>query len=139
MKIIFVCTGNTCRSPIAESVAKHLLPDMEVESRGLYASEGQNISRQSLQIITQHHLPEPSHAQQFTLNDLDADLILTMSTSHKDLIQFQYGRHSNVYTLNEYVNVEGEIEDPFGGSYEVYEKTFQNIYELIEKIKKKRK
>lgn len=138
MKLIFVCTGNTCRSPLAESIAKKLLPNDDIESRGLFAMEGQQVSKESLELIHNHHLPEPSNAQQFTMEDLEADLILTMSPSHKDLIMSQYGQGSNVYTINEYVGVKGYVEDPFGHSFEVYERTFQYIYDLLEKIKMNR-
>ncbi|BFL67277.1 MULTISPECIES: low molecular weight protein arginine phosphatase [Staphylococcus] len=138
MKLIFVCTGNTCRSPLAESIAKKLMPNDDIQSRGLFAMEGQKISKESLQLIHSHHLPKPSNAQQFTLEDLEADLILTMSPSHKDLIKSQYGQYSNVYTINEYAGIEGHIEDPFGCSFEVYEKTFQNIYDLLKKIEMNR-
>lgn len=41
MKLIFVCTGNTCRSPLAESIAKKLMPNDDIQSRGLFAMEGQ--------------------------------------------------------------------------------------------------
>ena len=44
MKIIFVCTGNTCRSPIAESIATALLPNDSIQSRGLFAMNGQSIT-----------------------------------------------------------------------------------------------
>ena len=64
------------------------------------------ISKESLQLIHSYHLPKPSNAQQFTLEDLEADLILTMSPSHKDLIKSQYGQYSNVYTINEYAGIE---------------------------------
>lgn len=135
MKIIFVCTGNTCRSPLAESIAKKLLPNDDIQSRGLFAMDGQAISEASLQLIHDHHLPEPTNAQQLGIDDLEADLILTMSKSHKELIMAQYGQHSNVYTLNEYVNVNGEIADPYGTPAEVYEQTYHKIYDLVKKMK----
>ena len=77
MKIIFVCSGNTCRSPLAES----------------------------------------------------------MTQAHKDLIFSMYGRQSNVFTLNEDVCDTQEIDDPFGGSFDVYEQTYTKIYDLVDKIK----
>ena len=103
MKIIFVCSGNTCRSPLAESIAKSLLPNDSIASRGLFAVEGQAISKESLELIHKYGLPEPSLAQTFRIDDLDADIILTMTQAHKDLIFSIYGRQSNVFTLNEYV------------------------------------
>ena len=127
MKIIFVCSGNTCRSPLAESIAKSLLPHDSIASRGLFAVEGQAISKESLELIHKYDLPEP--------DDLDADIILTMTQAHKDLIFSMYGRQSNVFTLNEYVGDTQEIDDPFGGSFDVYEQTYTKIYDLVDKIK----
>ena len=92
--------GNTCRSPLAESIAKKLLPNDDIQSRGFICYGRAKISKESLQLIHSYHLPKPSNAQQFTLEDLEADLILTMSPSHKDLIKSQYGQYSNVYTIN---------------------------------------
>lgn len=46
-----------------------------------------------------------------------------------------YGRQSNVFTLNEYVGDTQEIDDPFGGSFDVYEQTYTKIYDLVDKIK----
>lgn len=135
MKIIFVCSGNTCRSPLAESIAKSLLPHDSIASRGLFAVEGQAISKESLELIHKYDLPEPSRAQTFHIDDLDADIILTMTQAHKDLIFSIYGRQSNVFTLNEYVGDTQEIDDPYGGSFDVYEQTYTKIYDLVDKIK----
>ena len=51
MRITFVCTGNTCRSPIAESIAKKMLVDDTINSRGLFAIDGQSVSR----VIRSHY------------------------------------------------------------------------------------
>ena len=57
MKIIFVCTGNTCRSPIAESIATALLPNDSIQSRGLFAMNGQSITPEALEVILENNLP----------------------------------------------------------------------------------
>jgi protein-tyrosine phosphatase len=67
MRIIFVCTGNTCRSPLAESIAKNELDECIVESRGLFAMDGSPISKNSQEIIAEKNLPESSNAQSFRL------------------------------------------------------------------------
>lgn len=83
MRITFVCTGNTCRSPIAESIAKKMLVDDTINSRGLFAIDGQSVSPESLEVIMEHNLPEPTVAKQFSEKDLNSDLILTMTDMHK--------------------------------------------------------
>ncbi|GGI41229.1 low molecular weight protein arginine phosphatase [Mammaliicoccus stepanovicii] len=134
MKIIFVCTGNTCRSPLAEAIAKNLKPNFDIQSRGISAFEGANISQQSLEIILEHDLPVPGRAQNFSEQDLDADLILTMTESHKLMLQSEY-QHENIDSIKHYLSGEqGDVCDPYGQSIEVYRNTFKELNELIEEL-----
>ncbi|MBO1199175.1 low molecular weight protein arginine phosphatase [Staphylococcus simiae] len=137
MKIIFVCTGNTCRSPLAESMAQTTIPEHQFESRGIFASNGQSVSMYVAQIIAEHHLPKATRSQQFTIADLDADLILTMSSHHKETIKHQYGNHEHVYTLSEFVNNDYEVHDPFGGDEQTYKETYLQLESLIKDLKEK--
>lgn len=137
MKIIFVCTGNTCRSPLAESIAQTTIPNHQFESRGIFASNGQNVSMFVEQIIAEHHLSKATCSQQFTMADLDADLILTMSSHHKEAIKQQYGNHPQLYTLSEFVNNDYEVHDPFGGNEQTYKETYVQLETLIKDLKEK--
>ncbi|WP_436957590.1 low molecular weight protein arginine phosphatase [Staphylococcus sp. AS1337] len=137
MRIVFVCTGNTCRSPLAESIAKAKLPNHTIVSRGIYAMDGQPISKYSLNIIEEKGLPVPEHAMSFTHKDLNADLILTMSRSHKLAIQQMGHDAAHVFTLNEYVGLHGEVSDPFGGNKDDYIKIFNELNILIDSLKNK--
>lgn len=135
MKITFVCTGNTCRSPIAESIATALLPNDFIQSRGLFAMNGQSITPEALEVILENNLSEPSVSQIFSQDDLKSDLILTMTNNHKRQLISQYGTEYPIYTLCEYVSEKGEIDDPFGGSIDTYRRTFNQLYSLISKLK----
>lgn len=134
MKIIFVCTGNTCRSPIAESIAKQRLPKFDIQSRGIYAVDGQSISYPAEVIISENELPLPSSACSFSEADLDADLILTMSQSHKQQIENLYSQSLPIYTLYEYIGLQGDVRDPFGGSYDEYQEIYQELKYLISEL-----
>ncbi|GGB12319.1 low molecular weight protein arginine phosphatase [Macrococcus hajekii] len=137
MNIIFVCTGNTCRSPLAESLAKARIENHSFESRGISAFEGAPISVHSAQLLQQHHLPPAGHARLFTEQDAQADLILTMSESHKYFIQRHF-QAANVYTLAEYASHSARsIADPYGGSLADYEQTFTEIRNHIDNLAEK--
>ena len=137
MNIYFVCTGNTCRSPMAAAILnnKHIA-HITVRSAGLLAIDGGDLSPNAKQTlekrnISYHHI---SHA--VTFDDLQwADLVLTMTTAHRNAIvsqfpQFQY----KTYTLKEYVLPfhTPDISDPFGGDLSVYLETFEELNEAIE-------
>ncbi|UXR69145.1 MULTISPECIES: low molecular weight protein arginine phosphatase [unclassified Staphylococcus] len=137
MKVIFVCTGNTCRSPMAEGIARSYLQGHEIFSRGIMAQEGAPIATHTQKLLEQHDHPIPEGATPFSNDDTDADLILTMTSSHAHHIRMLYGESLSVMTLSEYVGETGEVPDPFGGSYETYIETFEQLTFLIQQLQKK--
>lgn len=134
MKIIFVCTGNTCRSPLAESIAKSLSDAHEFSSRGLQAF-GAPVSNHSAAIIEEKGLPKVTGGERFTENDAHADLILTMSESHAHMLQTLYPE-ANVHALNVFINEQDDVEDPFGGSRAAYDIVYEQLNDYIEKALK---
>ncbi|SDJ28600.1 low molecular weight protein arginine phosphatase [Salimicrobium halophilum] len=105
MNILFVCTGNTCRSPMAEAILKDKRNDFSVASAGIFAGEGQPISEGSRQVLEEEGV-EVDHASQPVTQDLLAwaDLILTMTERHKQALAMQYDGHDEkLFTLKEYV------------------------------------
>lgn len=144
MNILFVCTGNTCRSPMAEGIINTLVDDLDIvaTSAGIMARDGENISENSYLVMKDMGVDLGSHRakilDQATLDK--QDLIITMSNSHKDMIMDNFHTKGNIYTLYEYVDGESkDISDPYGMSYEVYIKTRdeikKGIIKMIEKIK----
>lgn len=99
--------------------------------------DGQPISKYSLNIIEEEGLPVPEHAMSFTHKDLSADLILTMSQSHKLAIQQMGHDTAHVFTLNEYVGLHGEVSDPFGGGKGDYIKIYNELNIMIDSLKNK--
>lgn len=113
-RILFVCTGNTCRSPLAEGLGrKHAAEagcDLEFRSAGVYAAEGQAISAHSEAILREHGVNESFSSRGLTDERVAwADLILTMTRAHKRAVIAGYPQAAEkTYTLKEYVADEAE-------------------------------
>ncbi|MEB2300697.1 low molecular weight protein arginine phosphatase [Lysinibacillus xylanilyticus] len=142
MKILFVCTGNTCRSPMAEVILKHKRMDnVEVQSAGIYAMPNAEMSAHAQQVLYEANMTHQHLATQLSITEMDwADLILTMTTAHKDTIIANYpNAEQKVFTLKEYTSEAsgGSVVDPYGGSIGIYRETFAELTKLVERLVKK--
>ena len=148
MRILFVCTGNTCRSPIAEKIFRKILAEeglnegIATQSAGTFAYNGVCASSNAIRVLESKGITEP-HSSQTVTPDLMkwSTLILTMTRSHKaSLLQAYPQMAEKIYTLKEYANPESptgiEISDPFGGSLEVYEECAREIEESLRELLK---
>ncbi|AKG74800.1 hypothetical protein [Salinicoccus halodurans] len=133
MKIIFVCTGNTCRSPLAESYAKTKFPDVEFASRGLMVIAGET-NRFTLDIIERESLVPPSSPEQLRTGDTEDALLLTMTEEHKMAIQQRFPG-ADVKMISEFSDgSEVPILDPYGGSAKEYELVYNQLKSYIDKF-----
>lgn len=129
MRLLIVCSGNTCRSPLAAAILRAAvatdarLVDIEVVSAGISAWDGSPASEGSFLVALERGLDLSSHrAKLLTAGDVQAaDVILAMSRQHVRHVG-QLGGHTKAHLIREYGG-EGstvDVPDPFGGDVEGY-------------------
>lgn len=142
-RILFVCTGNTCRSPMAEYLLKAKAKDrFEVRSAGLAAWPGQEASEHVQTLLAQRGIEIDHKAQQVSKELIQwADLVLSMTQAHANALKEQFPEEKDkIFTLKRYVRPDEEgadIADPFGGDLAVYEETLAEIEKWLEELLKK--
>jgi len=139
MKALFVCTGNTCRSPLAAAMFAQLAPEgSSSDSCGLAASEGSNASYGSKNISKDYNISLEQHRTKPISSKLIvwADKVFCMTRTQAAMLRSDYPDYkAKITTLSS-----RDIDDPFGGDEIDYGICAKDIYsaikEIVESIKK---
>ncbi len=135
MRLLFVCTGNTCRSPMAEAIARQLADeralDVTASSAGTSAWEGAPASDGALLVALEEGLDLSMHRAQVLSRELvaAADLILVMSPHHGERA-IVLGGEGRTHLLTDYAartTTGRPVQDPFGGELDLYRATLVEL------------
>lgn len=133
--ILFVCTGNTCRSPMAEALFRHRIGrDMnwETQSAGVYARTGSPASPNAIEALRELGIDLTPHRSQTVTAELvqQSSLIVAMTSGHAAQILEWFPEVGNkVCLINSFgtSKVPADVSDPFGGSLNTYKQTRDEI------------
>lgn len=137
--ILLVCTGNTCRSPMAEALLRQSLAksgrqgdNIDVMSAGVAACEGAKASPQAVRVMQDRGLDISVHESR-PLNDAivgRADLVLTLTRGHRAAILAAWPEmEGRVFTIR---TDGGDVSDPIGGSVELYDECARQISDALD-------
>lgn len=143
-QVLFVCSGNTCRSPMAQLMLENMLAcagkPVSVESAGIMARDGMPVSHGAQSALGRRGIDASAKLSQQADGRLvdKADLILTMTASHRDALRRMFpGAADKTYTLAEYTSSLRDVADPYGGDDADYERCAKQIEEMLLKLKDK--
>ena len=138
-KILVVCVGNICRSPIGERALQHLCPSKQVDSAGVSALVGKSADKNAVEVANENELSLEGHTAQQVTSELCAkyDLILVMEKGHKNAVaNISPESRGKTMLFGQWIGGK-DIPDPYKQSKEAFEHAFSLIDEAAKAWAKK--
>jgi protein-tyrosine-phosphatase len=136
--VLFVCTANICRSPLAMGLLREKVKDAQdwkIESAGTWTVDGEAAAARTIQVLDERGITLKDHHSRIITGDMLAqfNLILTMEHGHKEALKVEFPKMAKrIYLLSEMVGQKYEIEDPMGSSYQDFQVTANEIARIID-------
>lgn len=135
MNILFVCTGNTCRSPMAEGIFRKIisdenLKDINVKSAGISANNISKATKNAVDVCNEINVDLSKHISKsiFDININNIDKFVVMTNMHREMLLSLGINKDKIYVLG------NQIDDPYGGDISIYRKCRDQIYDALNKF-----
>jgi protein-tyrosine phosphatase len=138
-RVLFVCTANICRSPVAAGLLQSMLDardaaDWEVASAGTWAAQTRGASQFSIDVMGDRGIDIRTHQSRMVTEEMleRADLVLCMESGHVEALRAEFPRQADkIFLLTEMVGLRYSISDPYGQPREEYERMAEAVESLL--------
>ena len=133
-RVVMVCTGNTCRSPMAEALLRNMLPEIEVSSAGVATMDGMSASEGAKREMARRGLSLEEHRSRVLQGQqADGALLLCMTQGHLRMVKAMFP-WAEADTLMHFAGLSGDVADPYGGGAAEYRTAAEMIEGALQRI-----
>lgn len=140
MRVVFVCTGNTCRSPLAAAILRLEEPSAQVASAGVAATPGAGAAREAIELAAEMGADLSGHrARTLTEEMVAGSLVLALTRAQRDQVRRLFPEaHARIFTLGEYAGrPDRDVRDPVGLGMAAYREALADMRDLLQAARRR--